>query len=157
MIISLSLMLIILAIIFSIIICHWVFDFVFQTHWQATNKSTNNKALLQHTGVYSICWFVPIFIIFYVTGFHGTSSISFLNTTLFIISIVLALVASILFVIITFIAHTITDYFTSRLNSKLWAKKDVHNFFVSVGFDQCLHYFQLFLTFVFIYNYFYGV
>jgi len=52
-----------------------------------------------------------------------------------------------LFPIITFICHWITDYFTSRLNSKLWAKGDVHNFFVSVGFDQVLHYIQLFLTF----------
>ena len=51
------------------------------------------------------------------------------------------------FVIITFICHTVTDYFTSRLNSKLWAKGDVHNFFVSVGFDQVLHYAQLFLTY----------
>lgn len=51
------------------------------------------------------------------------------------------------FVPITFIFHTITDYFTNRLNSKLWAKGDVHNFFVSVGFDQCLHYVQLFLTY----------
>ena len=51
------------------------------------------------------------------------------------------------FVGITFVCHTITDYFTSRLNSKLWAKGDVHNFFVSVGFDQVLHYVQLFLTY----------
>jgi hypothetical protein len=48
---------------------------------------------------------------------------------------------------ITFIFHTITDYFTSRLNSKLWKKGDVHNFFVSIGFDQVLHYVQLFLTY----------
>lgn len=32
-------------------------------------------------------------------------------------------------------------------NPKLWAKGDVHNFFVSVGFDQVLHYTQLFLTY----------
>ena len=48
---------------------------------------------------------------------------------------------------ITFVCHTITDYFTSRLNSKLWEKKDIHNFFVSVGFDQWLHYVQLFITY----------
>jgi hypothetical protein len=52
-----------------------------------------------------------------------------------------------LFPIITFIAHTITDYFTSRLNAKLWAKGNVHNFFVSIGFDQYLHYLQLFITY----------
>lgn len=51
------------------------------------------------------------------------------------------------FWLITFIAHTITDYFTSRLNSKLWSEGKVHNFFVSVGFDQVLHYVQLFTTY----------
>ena len=110
-----------LTLIFSILFFHWVFDFVCQTHWQATNKSTNNYALLQHTLVYSLSW-VPFSII--VLGGSGG-----------------------LFVLITFIAHTITDYFTSRLNSYLWKKGDVHNFFVSVGFDQFLHYLQLFLTF----------
>jgi len=33
------------------------------------------------------------------------------------------------------------------INAKLWAKGDVHNFFVSIGFDQVLHYIQLFITF----------
>jgi len=56
------------------------------------------------------------------------------------------------FVLITFVAHTITDYFTSRLNAKLWAKGDVHNFFVSVGFDQVLHYVQLFVTYQLLFN-----
>jgi hypothetical protein len=57
-----------------------------------------------------------------------------------------------LFVLITFIAHTITDYFTSRLNSKLWQQGKVHNFFISVGFDQVLHYIQLFTTYYLLKN-----
>ncbi len=59
-------------------------------------------------------------------------------------------------------AHTITDYFTSRLNTSLLPKREshptdygyfkeiggnIHNFFVSVGGDQCLHYAQLFGTY----------
>ena len=51
------------------------------------------------------------------------------------------------FFFITFLSHTITDYFTSRINKKLWEKGDTHNFFVFVGLDQILHYFQLFLTY----------
>lgn len=51
---------------------------------------------------------------------------------------------------ITFITHTFIDYFTSRLNAKLWEKKQVHNFFASVGFDQLLHFVQLILTYKFL-------
>ena len=119
--------------IFSIIFIHWVADFVFQTHWQATNKSKDDMALLSHTATYSVTWFIPIFVLFLY--FCKINDVYFkINVSFF-------------FCIITLVIHTITDYFTSRLNSKLWVKGDVHNFFVSVGFDQCLHYVQLFLTY----------
>ena len=115
-----------LIVIFSIIFIHWFADFVLQTHWQATNKSKNNKALTMHVLSYSTVWFLIANVYSIITGNY----------------LVLAL-----FPPITFVSHWITDYFTSRLNSILWAKGDVHNFFVSVGFDQVLHYLQLFLTF----------
>lgn len=50
------------------------------------------------------------------------------------------------FVLITFVAHTATDYVTSRINRSLWDAGAVHWFFVSVGWDQLLHYTQLLLT-----------
>lgn len=118
-----------LIVIFSIIFIHWVADFVLQTHWQAINKSKDNKALLVHTATYSFVWFClgSIWVLFNMDVYNHWSLT--------------------IFTLITFVTHTITDYFTSRLNSKLWAKGDVHNFFVSVGFDQVLHYLQLFLTY----------
>lgn len=112
--------------IFSIILIHWFADFVLQTHWQATNKSKNNKALTLHVLSYSTVWLIVASTYSVITGNY----------------LVLAL-----FPIITFVCHWVTDYFTSRLNSKLWVKGDFHNFFVSVGFDQVLHYVQLFLTY----------
>jgi hypothetical protein len=115
-----------LIVIFSIIFIHWFADFVLQTHWQATNKSKNNKALTMHVLSYSTVWLL-------ITNAYSITTGNYL---------VLAFFAP-----ITFVCHWITDYFTSRLNSVLWAKGDVHNFFVSVGFDQVLHYLQLFLTF----------
>lgn len=117
--------------IFSIIIIHFIGDFVLQTDKQAKGKSKNWNDLLNHTAVYSLIWFIPIFIMIYYYHY---------NPLLWI------------FPFITFIAHTITDYLTSRLNSKLWTKGDVHNFFVSVGFDQVLHYVQLFTTYYLLKN-----
>ena len=38
------------------------------------------------------------------------------------------------------LTHFLIDFITSRITKYLWAKKDVHNFFVVIGFDQLLHY-----------------
>jgi hypothetical protein len=45
--------------------------------------------------------------------------------------------------------HFIVDWFTSRINKRLWDAKKVHWFFVGVGFDQAVHYTALFLTAMF--------
>jgi len=110
-----------LIIVLFILFWHWFADFVCQTDWMATNKSKNMFPLVSHTVVYSIIFGMCML---------------FINTP----------IAS-SFMAITFMCHTITDYFTSRLNSKLWNEKKVHWFFVSVGFDQFLHYAQLLLTY----------
>lgn len=119
-----------LKIVLAIILIHWLADFVFQTDKMAKGKSKNWNDLLNHTGTYSVIWLIPIILLFpkdWTTSQYVLTSLSFGG--------------------ITFIAHTITDYFTSRLNSKLWAKGDVHNFFISIGGDQVLHYTQLLLTY----------
>lgn len=117
---------------FFIILCvHFWGDFVLQTHWQATNKSKDNKALTAHVLTYAVCWLIPMFLLFWLGKFNLLGGI----------------LLSLTFSLFTFLTHWTTDYFTSRLNSKLWAKGDVHNFFVSVGFDQVLHYIQLFVTY----------
>lgn len=105
-----------------ILILHWIFDFICQTHWEATNKSKSLRALISHTGKYSTLWVIP--------------AVLYLPQQ-----------PAIFFVLATFISHTITDYFTSRWTAKLYAKGDYHNFFVVVGLDQLLHYTQLFLTY----------
>lgn len=141
--------------IFSIIIIHYIADFVLQTDKQAKRKSKNWNDLLSHTGVYSCCWVIlPLILLCF--------NIKLPKEILYLIPI-------------TFICHTITDYFTSRLNSKLLPpitilkfdskafgdnemlaypkKSSWHNFFVGVGFDQVLHYVQLFLTYALLKQY----
>lgn len=118
--------------IFSVLIIHWFADFVMQTDEQAQGKSKSWYWLLSHTLTYSGVWyFAAVFVIGHINPNE--------TTAWYVIS------AS-AFSAITFLCHTATDYFTSRLNSKLWQEKKVHYFFVSIGFDQILHYVQLFLT-----------
>ena len=118
--------------IFLVLIIHFVADFIVQTDWQAKNKSINNNALAQHVFSYSLCWLVPMFFVFWFGPYNLLG----------------AIVMSILFSSITFTAHFATDYITSRINSKLWKAGNTHMFFVSVGFDQILHYTQLFFTYL---------
>lgn len=47
--------------------------------------------------------------------------------------------------------HFVIDYFTSRATSKLWAKGEVHWFFVVIGLDQTLHFICLFSTYAFLF------
>jgi hypothetical protein len=142
--------------IFAIIIIHFIGDFILQTEKQAKDKSKNWNDLLGHTYTYSVCWFV---IGIFIQAFSGGKYFPYWSVPLF--------------TLITFITHTITDYFTSRLNNKLAPKEEVimlkwnnnqeeepfvrfpkdrnyHNFFESVGFDQVLHYIQLFLTYYYL-------
>ena len=64
-----------------------------------------------------------------------------------IYSLPFILFGSVIFVIINMLLHFCIDYCTSRMTSKLWAKGDVHNFFVVIGFDQFLHLCCLVLTY----------
>lgn len=106
-----------------ILLIHFLADFGLQTHEQATNKSTSLKYLTYHVGVYSLIWWLAYW------AWSGN------------------VVTALLFAAITFGAHFVTDYFTSRLSSKFFKAGDMHNGFVVVGFDQMLHYIQLFLLF----------
>lgn len=105
-----------------ILLTHFVADFILQTHKQAINKSSNIWYLLAHTGVYSAVWSL---------------------VSMFILPIPIAII----FTLITFGAHTATDYVTSRIVKRLFSRQDYHNGFVVIGIDQMLHYVQLYLTF----------
>lgn len=121
---------IVIVTVLSIIFFHWVSDFVLQSDEQAKNKSTSNRYLLEHILTYTASMTVAI------TLFQ-----------ILILSKMPDLLAVLGFLGITFCAHFITDYITSRVNTKLLNAKKFHEFFVCVGFDQLLHYGQLLITY----------
>lgn len=81
-----------IKIIIAILVIHWIADFLCQTDKMAQGKSKNWSDLLEHTLLYSL-----IFLIFSLFLFKCDA------------------VSCSLFWLITFICHTVTDYFTSKL------------------------------------------
>ena len=146
-----------------VIFAHWFADFVCQTHWQASNKSKNWRALFNHVFNYNLImvigvgWVVLLPDHVYYRFFTG---VGVSDVTIF--------------GLVTFVAHFATDAITSRISSRLFLAEfesrrvydegedgvanfygwfmlmrsgfNPHNFFVVIGFDQFLHYAQLFLT-----------
>jgi hypothetical protein len=43
------------------------------------------------------------------------------------------------FALINGLSHLVIDYVTSRISKKFWEAKQLHWFFVVIGFDQLLH------------------
>lgn len=101
---------------------HWLFDFFLQTDEQAKGKSSSFYWLGQHVGVYML----GLFLMAFLTPALRPTGIFFgwiaFNTW----------------------AHFFTDYITSRASSLLWKEGKIHDFFVTVGIDQFIHYFTLF-------------
>jgi hypothetical protein len=131
-----------MVIAFIIILVHFVADFLLQTEEMAVNKSKDNYALFSHVLTYSTVWLFASCLILGITRPHETTSWYVEN--------------SILFFGATFLLHYWTDYFTSRITSKKFANKEYYakfpgfGAFAVIGFDQVLHYAQLFYTYNFI-------
>lgn len=105
----------------TIILIHFLADFGLQTHDQAQKKSTDEVQLFYHVGVYSLIWFI-----FLLPFYHP--------------------ILVLFFSFITLILHYTTDYITSRIAKSYFQKEDYHNAYVVIGFDQVLHYIQLYYT-----------
>lgn len=115
--------------IYFLIWTHFLADFVLQTDSMAKNKSSSNAWLGRHIAIYTA---TLNFILGFYLLFSGKPTFSILNFWAFCL--------------INGAAHFATDYVTSRITKKLWAKQQVHNFFVVIGADQALHLTVLFLT-----------
>ena len=114
----------------GLLITHYIADFVCQSHWMASNKSKDNLALLSHVVVYSIVLLAVSLILFMSMPTH----------------------LIMLFVLLNGVLHFFTDYVTSRVTSKLYAKQAWHNFFVVIGLDQLIHQLTLAGTMIWIFG-----
>ena len=120
----------------ALLTVHWIADFVLQTHWQASNKSKNNVALVQHVLTYTCALFIAVPSIFFRVDLDAGA-----------------------FVIVNGVLHFATDWCTSRVTSPLFIAQfdyifssfngeprmamkrnfNPHNFFVVIGLDQLIH------------------
>lgn len=112
-----------IEVILIILFAHFVADFVMQTDQMAINKSKSNWWLAIHVGAYSLSMLI-------LTAWLDAWSPQI-----------------IMWVATNGFLHFITDYFTSRMNSKLYQNNMRHWFFVGIGADQFIHYACLLLTF----------
>lgn len=114
-----------MVLLFILFFLHWFADFLTQPNYVATNKSKSIKILAVHCLMYTAPFFIlfPAFVT--VVGWLG-----FMTKLLWL-----------------FLSHFAIDFVTSRVNAKLWAAKEVHYFFVSIGLDQFAHYIVLCLLF----------
>ena len=120
-------------VILAVLILHWIGDFLFQTDWMATKKSSSLSALTVHVVTYHVIL--------------GLGAIALFGWGL----------ATALFVGVNFIVHFVTDALTSKISSRFYASGNMRGFFVTVGFDQMCHHAALILTFEWIIRGGYGV
>jgi len=99
--------------IYLIIFSHWIADFIAQSDWMAKNKSKSWKALSFHILAYTGSLATLLSLVHPETAWK--------------------------YALINGAAHFVVDAITSRITAKLYAKGDVHNFFVVIGLDQAIH------------------
>lgn len=106
----------------TIMVLHWVGDFLLQSHEIAMNKSTSNAWLTYHIALY-ISPFTLTYIFFEDMG------------------------TTALYMLVNGAIHFVVDYFSSRTAKKYYSKNEMHMFFVVIGTDQLLHILTLMITF----------
>ncbi len=111
---------------FYLLFLHFIADFIAQSDEMARNKSKSNAYLLYHVSVYTFIFLVALSPV----GFKKAAIFAGINGVL----------------------HFITDYVTSRISSKFFAKQDFHNGFLTVGGDQLCHYVCLIISYKLIYT-----
>ncbi|MBL7921052.1 MAG: DUF3307 domain-containing protein [Bacteroidia bacterium] len=110
----------------TILVVHFLADFVFQSSKMATGKSKSLKWLSIHVVTYALVSFITFLFIFTNYG-----DLSF-ALSWWLINIAL---------------HFVVDLITSKITSKFWEEKNMRLFFVMIGLDQLIHNLCLIITF----------
>lgn len=108
----------------ALIALHWFADFFCQTDKMAINKSSSNFWLTLHVIVYTTIIWVLGYWLFNMTAVNIFS-----------------------WSVVNGILHWVTDFITSRINSRLWKNNQRHWFFTMIGVDQMIHYTCLLYTY----------
>lgn len=112
-------------------VAHFVGDYLLQSDEIAKKKSKCFKSLFIHISFIFISFFVINLI--YLKIFGGYNSyLDFIKIPL-----------------LNSVIHLVIDFFTSKWASKLYSK-NVHYYYVILGFDQLLHYLTVLLLIKFI-------
>ena len=114
-----------------LLFAHFVADFVFQTDEMAKNKSTSWKWLGIHAATYGV-----------VIGLIAAIPLS----------IVYSIPVALTWVLVNTFLHFWTDCVTSKITSHLWKTGQVHNFFIAIGFDQLVHYVTMFVSLMWVFE-----
>ena len=101
---------------------HFVGDFLFQSTDMAVNKAKSLKWLFIHVSVYTGILFLASILIF---GMEYAPTFAFVNGGF----------------------HLVTDFFTSKMNAKLFLREDKRWYYSGIGFDQFIHGATLLLTY----------
>lgn len=105
--------------IITILLLHFIADFIFQTNKMAINKSRSIKWLSIHAGVYTFVIYIGL-ILGNIIGWIPDINL-------------------LLYAVVNGLLHWIIDFCTSKLNAYLYKKELRHWFFVGIGLDQFIH------------------
>lgn len=116
------------TIIISLLVIHYIADYLFQTREQGNGKATSLYLLAEHVFTYMNVFGLGLGVML-LTGLAPT-----IGSHIWI------------FMWLTFVLHFATDFITSKATKILWAQKKEYATFAVMGLDQLIHTVGLILT-----------
>jgi len=114
----------------SFFLAHLYGDFFLQTEEMARKKSKDIYVLAKHVSTYILPFVFVAFFNLVLAPVGERESIG--SWTMFLV--------------VNLLLHFVTDFFTSKLSSKMWNEGKTSQFFQVIGMDQTIHYITIILT-----------